>query len=130
MELIAVTLKADTAQQSYQDTMELLDYGFKNFTTNLVTSKQSFQDESGNRYSLEEELAFSLKKDKEFTVDVRNGGMLTIKDDNGNLIKEAKLDIIPSKETMQQAHKQSDINEEEAGIIRWFLELLTQFSPL
>ncbi len=90
MELIAVTLKAYTSEGAYTDTTKLLDYGFENYTTNVIPKGTIYEDDLGKIYRLTEPVKFTTKKEEEFAKKFTDGGILKVYDNNENkILKEA-----------------------------------------
>ncbi|WP_084031475.1 D-alanyl-D-alanine carboxypeptidase family protein [Anaerobacillus arseniciselenatis] len=92
MELIAVTLKAYTSEGSYTDTSNLLDYGFENYTTNVIPKGTIYEDELGKIYRLTEPVKFTTKKDEEFAKEFTDGGILKVYDINENKILKETIE--------------------------------------
>ncbi|MCF6139364.1 D-alanyl-D-alanine carboxypeptidase family protein [Pseudalkalibacillus berkeleyi] len=80
---IAVTMKSDTSEQAYADTVELLDYGFEHFETKKVAKGTVVTDEDGKEYT--------LKEDKFFT-NIIGEKFNTFVDKEGNLVVSNELD--------------------------------------
>ncbi|WP_054712563.1 D-alanyl-D-alanine carboxypeptidase family protein, partial [Bacillus sp. JCM 19041] len=62
---IAVTLKNDTAQQSYQDTQRLLDYGFNNYKQIQLDKDEPLIDQGATTYYPMEDTTYAIRKDME-----------------------------------------------------------------
>lgn len=86
-ELIAVVLKSGTAEQSYQDTEKLLDYGYKAYDQETLPEGKEFSSEEGTLFYAPHEIKFSLKKGAEpgFNVEDEEKGLLKIKDGNDEI---------------------------------------------
>ncbi|WP_148361189.1 D-alanyl-D-alanine carboxypeptidase family protein [Bacillus timonensis] len=66
MSLIAIVLKADQNEVAYEDTVELLDYGFDNFEVKEVAAEKAFINEQNESYHLNKPLKYTKKKTKMF----------------------------------------------------------------
>lgn len=78
LSVIAVVLKGQSQNVTYNDTVELLDYAFNNF--NLITipeGKEYFSN--GKKFVTKEIYSFPISNNEEFTEVVANKGILEIK---------------------------------------------------
>ncbi|WP_223155167.1 D-alanyl-D-alanine carboxypeptidase family protein [Alkalibacillus aidingensis] len=110
IELIAVTLNASTADQAYEDTKELLEYGLSTYQTNEVEEGTVFEDDQQNSYELEETLYFTSLIDEEWSSDVDNDGNLIVQAENGETLYENKLNL------SEDATVQTTSTEEEKDL--------------
>nr|WP_279401875.1 D-alanyl-D-alanine carboxypeptidase [Piscibacillus salipiscarius] len=97
LDLIVVTLNSTTADAAYQDTNELLDYGFENFKTFTVeATSQNYQ--IGNReYIFEDDFVFTADRNLVWTHEVNQQGQLIIKNDQGMTIDAYDLqEVLPA----------------------------------
>ncbi|MCH1625594.1 D-alanyl-D-alanine carboxypeptidase family protein [Ferdinandcohnia quinoae] len=95
--LIAVVLKADK-DQVYDDTVELLDYGFTNFEITEVTAPQTFSNKEDSKYLLKEPVKYIRKKNESVRLEVNHDGFLVIQGEDGRFIKNIKLKESKPKE--------------------------------
>ncbi|MRX72039.1 D-alanyl-D-alanine carboxypeptidase [Bacillus lacus] len=117
--LIAVTLKAPTDRQSYQDTMKLLDYGFQFYETGLIKEGTTFHDDEGYAYRNDEDIYYTKYKNEE-TRQEAAGGELVIKGENGRVLVSKALtslsEELPSEEELltngeAQGEKQKQLSD-------------------
>lgn len=90
LSVIAVTLKAQTEDIAYHDTVDLLDYGFDYFTTEDIPEGQRY--EINNRLFISNEtLHFTISKNDTITKHVTDNGLLEIRNQNQDLIASFQL---------------------------------------
>lgn len=70
MELIAVTLKANTSENAYADTVKLLDFGFNNFEMHNIPAGSIYEDQFGNVYRLAKNIIFSTELEEQWSTEV------------------------------------------------------------
>lgn len=90
---IAVTMKSDTSEQAYADTIELMDYGFENFETMKIDKGTVVVDEKGKEYTLKEDKFFTQVIGERFNTFVDHEGNLIV----SNLVDEviASFPLLP-----------------------------------
>ncbi len=81
LELIAVTMKTNFKDAPYSDTIQLLDYGFKNFTSEMIP-KETIFTEDGMKYMVEEDFYFTTKNGQDYKQTVDSHGVLHIEDND------------------------------------------------
>jgi serine-type D-Ala-D-Ala carboxypeptidase (penicillin-binding protein 5/6) len=92
LNLIAVTLKGSLDDMAYEDTIELLDYGFENFKTTSI-DKGSVFTVGEQEYIAPEELSFTHPSDSLLDKQVEQDGTLEIVSQN-ETIASFELDKI------------------------------------
>jgi len=99
--LTAVVLKGTYKRDVYEDTRQLLDYGFQNYKHDYITSNQLYSYNDTN---------YQLDSNKEITVPLDDGnqevtstGMLLIENNSGDILQSIQLDEI--------AKEQKNVNE-------------------
>jgi D-alanyl-D-alanine carboxypeptidase len=97
MELIAVTLKANSAENAYQDTINLMDYGFSHFQTHSLPADRVFLDQDQNQFRLTTAVSYTTQIDEEVTFNVNESGELEIINENQEMIIKLKLEKIEEK---------------------------------
>ncbi|MFC4559424.1 D-alanyl-D-alanine carboxypeptidase family protein [Virgibacillus kekensis] len=90
LSLIVITLNADIQTRAYDDTMNLLDYGFENFTRASIPEHTTFQV-SDKEFETSEELFFTHKKSDYVTEEIESGGKLHVVGSDGSLIDTFQL---------------------------------------
>lgn len=120
LELIAVTMKGRKEDIVYLDTIEMLDYGFENFSTVKIDRGTEFA--AGDKsFLVEEDLFYIVKKGEESTVNIQEDGLLTILNNDGERIAEFQLTAEEEKvqEVMKSEKEEStkDGNWLEWGIV-------------
>lgn len=95
MSLIAIVLKADRNEIAYEDTVELLDYGFENFEVKEVARDTSFIGDKKESYHLSKPLKYTQMKNEEVQIAMNDQGVLQVLGDDGRLLatKQMKMDI-------------------------------------
>ncbi|SFP75123.1 D-alanyl-D-alanine carboxypeptidase family protein [Salibacterium halotolerans] len=84
-ELIAVIMKADTSRNAYEDTVELLDYGFDAFDKQTIAEGTRFQSPDQSVYIASEEKKYLQKKGTNATLEAGNGGEWRILNERGRV---------------------------------------------
>lgn len=95
MSLIAIVLKAERNEIAYEDTVELLDYGFENFEVKEVATDKSFIGDKKESYHLSKPLKFTQIKNEDVQIAMNDQGVLQVLGDDGRLLatKQMKMDI-------------------------------------
>ncbi|WP_253958120.1 D-alanyl-D-alanine carboxypeptidase family protein [Metabacillus halosaccharovorans] len=110
--LIAVTLNSMYSQQSYDDTIALLDYGFEHFETDLVLKNEKFTDGFDHSFLVTEDTSFTKRKGETIEKEVSPSGELIVKGEDQRIIKEVELDQVENKEKNEQMKSEIVTNEE------------------
>ncbi|WP_078431343.1 D-alanyl-D-alanine carboxypeptidase family protein [Metabacillus halosaccharovorans] len=110
--LIAVTLNSMYSQQSYDDTITLLDYGFEHFETDLVLKNEKFTDGFDHSFLVTEDTSFTKRKGETIEKEVSPSGELIVKGEDQRIIKEVELDQVENKEKNEQMKSEIVTNEE------------------
>lgn len=100
MSLIAIVLKAEQNEIAYEDTVELLDYGFENFVIKEVSDEKPFIGEKNERYLLEKPLKYTIKKNEEVQMELSDQGVLQVFGEDGRHLATKKLKKDVPKEAM------------------------------
>jgi len=116
MHLIAVTLKTPYADQSYEDTVDLFDYGFDQFEPFTIDEGTSFKAD-GKLFKTGEDLNFVAKKGKTLEEEIQDDGTLLI-ENNGEIVNEFQLDQVEKqRQTMTMNNEiQSEENQMNSTI--------------
>lgn len=102
LSLIAVTLNTMYSQQSYDDTIALLDYGFEHFKTDQILKNEKFTDRSGHTFLVKEDTSFTKRQGESIEKVVSPTGELVIKGEDKRIITEVELDQVENKEKDEQ----------------------------
>ncbi|MGM7723992.1 D-alanyl-D-alanine carboxypeptidase family protein [Metabacillus sp. Hm71] len=116
LSLIVVTLNTKTDEQSYEDTVALMDYGFHHFETEKIAEDMQFVDDLESQYVTNEEISFTKKIGELTEEEVLSSGMLVIKGEDGRTILEQQLTAVNTKEKNEQMDSKvvaSPLPEEE-----------------
>lgn len=100
LSLIAIVLKAERNEIAYEDTVELLDYGFKNFEVKEVASEKPFISEQNESYHLNNPLKYTKKKNEEIQLALNDEGVLQVLGDDGRQLAMTQLKMDMPKEAM------------------------------
>lgn len=90
-ELIAVVMKADSAQRAYEDSVQLLDFGFDKWKENVLEKGERFQSPDHSIFVTGENVTFLSPEQAELERTVSDEGMLNVTDQKGNHIFTAEL---------------------------------------
>ena len=110
--LIAVTLNSMYSQQSYDDTIALLDYGFEHFETDLVLKNEKFTDGFDHSFLVTEDTSFTKRKGETIEKEVTPSGELIVKGEDQRIITEVELDQVENEEKNEQMKSEIVTNEE------------------
>lgn len=130
MELIAVTLKAPSAEFAYEDMESLFNYGFTHFQPNVLFSNKMFSAENGERFELPEDLFFVSRQDEAIELEVSESGLLTITGEENRVITSVLLEPIqiPSKKLVEEKEsepgQQNDLElDTQPLFMRWLIQV-------
>ncbi|MGQ4667315.1 D-alanyl-D-alanine carboxypeptidase family protein [Metabacillus halosaccharovorans] len=110
--LIAVTLNSMYSQQSYDDTIALLDYGFEQFESDQVLKNEKYTDGYGHSFLVREDISFTKRKGESIEKEVSPTGELIVKGEDQRIITEVELDQVENKEKNEQMKSEIVTNEE------------------
>ncbi|WP_368657707.1 D-alanyl-D-alanine carboxypeptidase family protein [Metabacillus halosaccharovorans] len=110
--LIAVTLNSMYSQQSYDDTIALLDYGFEQFESDQVLKNEKYTDGYGHSFLVREDISFTKRKGETIEKEVSPTGELIVKGEDQRIITEVELDQVENKEKNEQMKSEIVTNEE------------------
>lgn len=109
LNLIIVTLKSDSESEAYNDTTNLLDYGFENFVTStLTTDKISSTGEP--EYIIPQEVTFTHLIDEQLNFEIKENGILELVNLEGVVVYSYQL-----SRTNGSGTSELSINEEKSG---------------
>ncbi|WP_078594463.1 D-alanyl-D-alanine carboxypeptidase family protein [Evansella clarkii] len=129
-ELIAVTLKAPTAEISYDDTGKLLDYGFANYYTGEIGEDKVFESTDGQEYQLGANAYVTLAADTTMEKEV-DEDFLVVRGDDGSVLLEKEL--IPLEDPSEIEEENNELNKKEDAEVEvqqtnWLQRLLSLFN--
>ncbi|MGP4108055.1 D-alanyl-D-alanine carboxypeptidase family protein [Virgibacillus sp. L01] len=107
LSLIVITLNSNLQSNSYTDTKNLLDYGFKNFEQSAINKGATFTAD-GQPYKTSEKLTYTHRKGKSISKEINEDGTLEIIRRDGTVINSYQLDKIIKKEKMDKANTVSN----------------------
>ncbi len=110
--LIAVTLNSMYSEQSYEDTLALLNYGFEHFETDQVLKNEKFIDDFDHSYLVTEDTSFTKRQGEMIVKEVSPSGELIVKGDDQRVITEVELDLVENKEKNEQMKGEIVTNED------------------
>lgn len=110
MHLIAVTLKTPLADQTYADTVKLLNYGFEHYEPSTIDEGTSFMA-NGKEFKNSEDLTYVHEEGSKVEEEIKVDGKLVI-EDNGELLKEFQLDNVEKKQPTMMKNNQIE-NEDQ-----------------
>lgn len=91
VDLVAVVMKAEQKNIMYNDTIQLLDYGFSGFETVEYPQGESFLKVTGEDAKLPVGLFVTKKKNENLVEKIDASGMLNILGEDGRIVKSLKL---------------------------------------
>jgi len=109
LNLIVITLNAKLKKASYEDTIDLLDYGFANFEQSAIDKGTIF--EAGNeKYKTAHHLTYTHKINEEVHQDISDEGVLKLRKQNGEVISSFQLEK-PGKKKVSET-TENDVKED------------------
>lgn len=112
LDLIAIVLKGNYKRDVYNDTKELFDYGFNQYTHKVIPAGKSFFV-NGTTYETtkEEEITIPRSKGEE---EITSSGLLMIENDNGDILQSIQLEkVMPAEETFKDDIPEEAVREEK-----------------
>lgn len=98
LSLVVITLNSNLQQESYNDTINLLDYTFENFQTSRIPADKAFEVE-GLKYKASKDIFYTHQLDQKVNEEVSEDGTLNIIDQEvGTVISSFQLDKVLEKE--------------------------------
>ncbi|WP_058308786.1 D-alanyl-D-alanine carboxypeptidase family protein [Gracilibacillus massiliensis] len=91
LSLIVITLNSSTDKLAYDDTIELLNFGFDHFETSYIKKEATFSNETDS-YILPQKLAFTYPFGSNIQHQVTQEGTLEIVVDNDEILSTHKLE--------------------------------------
>ncbi|RPF55854.1 D-alanyl-D-alanine carboxypeptidase family protein [Aquisalibacillus elongatus] len=120
IDLIAVTMKSPSAELAYEETENLLDYGFENYQTYTVAASDVIYDEANSEYILESDFQFTAEKALNWEKDFDNQGNLLIKNENDQTIVKHSLTNIEVDEDKER-DEYVDHETKSNSVVAWGL---------
>ncbi|MBR3118277.1 MAG: D-alanyl-D-alanine carboxypeptidase [Oceanobacillus sp.] len=118
LKLITVTLKSDVVEDSYNDTIKLLDYGFENFTTSSIPKGTTFTF-GEQEYAATEELVYTHAHKDKLEEEMDADGILKLVNENGEIVNKFQLDEV-NRDKPVVASKSSSNQPNIASIMERF----------
>lgn len=112
LSLIAVTLNTMYSQQSYDDTIALLDYGFDHFETDQILKNEKFTDPSDHTFLVKEDTPFTKRHGESIEKVISPTGELVIKGEDDRIITEVALEQVENKEKDEQMKSEIVTNDD------------------
>ncbi|WLR41352.1 D-alanyl-D-alanine carboxypeptidase family protein [Bacillus carboniphilus] len=108
LNVIVVTMKASYDRLAYQDTIELLTYGFDHFAIDSVVNDQTYEYQ-GDSYELSQEQFYVKYKDEKIEQNVKGDSMI-ITGEDGRTIKEIGLQKVEFDEKSNSINQSSFVS--------------------
>lgn len=130
--LIAVVLKGNTNRMIYNDTVQLLDYGFAHFQFSEIPGMTEYTGEDSSKYRLAETASFAHKVGENIEMVIDPLGVLKVIGDDGRQINAYELNKLdpesstvlkPAAEELSQKLNES-IESEQNGNSPFLIGLL------
>ena len=113
LSLIAVTLKGNTQTEAYNDTIELLDFGFENFKTTQIVKGKKFESEDGVPFLATKNLNYTQMKTGDVKLEVTNEGTLTVVQSNEALNTSFQLKEVKQNTAVASSKASSPDRDQE-----------------
>lgn len=96
LSLIVITLKGSMKNDSYNDTIKLLDYGFENYRTSIIPKGTKFMV-GDQEYIVFEKITYTYPKNEQLSKETKEDGTLEITTQNGIVIASYQLKEVPNE---------------------------------
>ncbi|MFB4168634.1 D-alanyl-D-alanine carboxypeptidase family protein [Virgibacillus sp. JSM 102003] len=103
LSLIVITLNSNLQSNSYTDTKNLLDYGFKYFEQSTINKGTTFTT-GGQTYKTSEKITYTHQKGDQISEEINEDGTLEIIKHDGTVINSYQLDRDIEKEKMKEVN--------------------------
>ncbi|MCB5237997.1 D-alanyl-D-alanine carboxypeptidase family protein [Niallia circulans] len=112
LSLIAIVLKGNYKRDVYNDTKELLEYGFNQYTHKVIPAGKSFFVKGTTYETMQEEkITVPHTKGEE---EVTSSGLLMIENDNGDILQSIQLaKVMPAEETFKEEITEDVVKDEK-----------------
>lgn len=107
--LIVITLNANLQSEAYNDTTNLLDYGFENFERSTIAKGTVFKSD-GQAYKTPRNLTYTHRENKPVTKEVNGNGILKVVSQSGMLMTSFPLDKKEKKKESNMVSKKVNTN--------------------
>ncbi|WP_257351820.1 D-alanyl-D-alanine carboxypeptidase family protein [Pseudalkalibacillus decolorationis] len=124
--LIAVTMKANTTEQSYEDTIALLDYGFAHFETGTIKKGTILLSANGKEIRVKEDKLFTHNIGEGFEATVDKEGHLVVENNQGEEL--ASFPVVPKLDQSVKASDDSGGKTSQGTV--GFLSFVTSILPM
>ncbi|MEE3955843.1 D-alanyl-D-alanine carboxypeptidase family protein [Peribacillus frigoritolerans] len=111
MSVIAVILKGQTQEASYNDTIELLDYAFTGFKIMDIPKGKEFKI-NNSTFITDANKSFPISKNEKIMEDITDAGVLEIRNQNQALIASFQLNKAKKTETIEGRQKEKEKKDE------------------
>ncbi|WP_010647458.1 D-alanyl-D-alanine carboxypeptidase family protein [Oceanobacillus massiliensis] len=96
LSLIVITLKGSMKNVPYDDTIKLLDYGFENYRTSIISKGTKFKVED-QEYTASETIAYTHPKNEQLSKDIKEDGTMEIIAQDGEVAASYQLEEVSNK---------------------------------
>ena len=112
LSLIAIVLKGNYKRDVYNDTKELLEYGFNQYKHKVIPAGKSFFVKGTTYETMQEEkITVPHTKGEE---EVTSSGLLMIENDNGDILQSIQLaKVMPAEETFKEEITEDVVKDEK-----------------
>lgn len=107
LNLIIITLKSASESEAYNDTIDLLDFGFENFTTSRLSTEGSYSAVD-LEYIVPQEVIYTHFSDEKLRIEIKENGMLEVINFEDRIVSSQQLQRLDDNE-----RRDSSINEEK-----------------
>ncbi len=117
--LTVVTMGARTKKDIYEDTKNLLDYGFEKFEPKTIHEGTSYKNSSGS-YAIESDFTFDSPKGEKVITKVDSKGQLHILNMQKSELANVQLTKVPSKKT----NAKQSLGKTSTHLLTWIVIIL------
>jgi len=93
LSLIVITMKSDIKDESYNDTIKLLDYGFENYTTSYIDEGTIFKGDD-KKFVTADKIAYTHPLNAQMDEQIGKDGSLKIINQDGSILDSFTLDKV------------------------------------
>lgn len=98
IDVIVVTLKAESSRIAYNDTISLLNYSLNGFETVSIEAGTKYEVNMDQQYELKDELSYTKKRQEVIEELIDESGELSIIGEGERLIKKIALSIVEKED--------------------------------
>lgn len=130
LSLIVITLKSSRNNDSYNDTIKLLDYGFENYKSSTIPKGTTFKVED-QKYVTSDKITYTHLKGEQISKTTKEDGTLEVINQEGIVLASSQLvKVLNENNNTKTEIKNKSINEIRFGSIFDYLNPYLAFFSL